>query len=101
MRFFDEKDFTDYQVFLMKSINETVKTLTDKDASIKAVLIGEFPDSHCRFVTVHPFSENQHVHHPEYDHYASLVMDFAPEGMSMFIVEANVGQSFNGTEESN
>ena len=100
MRFFDEKDFLTYQEFLTKSINDVIKSLTDKDKSIKAVLIGEFSDGVYRFVTFHPYSDIIHVHHKEFDHLASLLLDIAPMGMNMFIVEITeaTNGSFSGTK---
>ena len=100
MRFFSENDFVGYQQFLMLSVNEVIKEMATKDKSIKAVLIGEFPDEKYRFVTVHPFSDVTHVHHPEHDHYASLVLDLAPEGMNLFIVGVNHNDG-SGNSESN
>lgn len=99
MRFFSEEDFVGYQQFLLTSINEVIKDLADKDKTIKAVLIGEFPDSQHRFVTVHPFNETTHIHHPEHDHFASLVLDLAPEGMNMFIVGVNAHGTVTRVEE--
>ena len=87
MRFFSESDFITYRSYLLKSVNEAVRSLTDNDRSIRAVLIGEFHDGQYRFITVHPFSKETHVHHPEYDHYASLVTDMVPPGMNMIIIE--------------
>lgn len=101
MRFFDEQDFLNYRNYLMKSVNEAVSTLIEKDKTIKVVLIGEFSDNRYRVVTVHPFSEHQHVHHPELDHYASLVMDLMPPDMNMLIMEVRGEPTFSRTTESN
>jgi hypothetical protein len=100
MRFFDEKDFLTYQGFLYKTIQETIESMTDKDKSIKAVLIGEFPDGKSRFITVHPFSNATHIHHPEYDHFGSLVTDMIPPGMNMVIIEVNHDHAFSRTTKS-
>lgn len=87
MRFFNEQDFISYRDYLIKTVNEAAATLAEQDHSIKAILIGEFPDGRCRFVTVHPFIDAKHKHRPELDHYASLMLDLAPEGMSMYVME--------------
>ncbi len=89
MQYFSERDFISYRDYLIKSVNEVAAKLADQDHSIKAILVGEFPDGRCRFVTVHPFSEAKHKHHTQFDHYASLMLDLAPMGMSMFVVEVN------------
>ena len=101
MRFFDEQDFLNYRNYLMKSVNVAVSTLIEKDKTIKAVLIGEFSDNRYRFVTVHPFSETPNVHHPELDHYASLVMDLMPMGMNMLIMEVHSEPVFSRGTEGN
>jgi len=98
MRFFDEKDFLDYKQFLLTSVHEVVNELSANDETIKVVLIGEFPDCQHRFVTVHPFCERTHIHHPEYDHFASLVLDLAPEGMNMYALGVNGGTVIRTTE---
>jgi hypothetical protein len=89
MQFFDEQDFVTYRDYLIKSVNETASAMAAQDETIKAFLIGEFPDGRCRFVTVHPYTSNQHKHHTQFDHYASLMLDLAPSGMSMFVLEVN------------
>ena len=87
MRFFNEQDFVDYKTYLLKTVNDNIKSLTEQDTTIRAILIGEFPDGQYRFITVHPFASPTHVHHPELDQYASLVLDLIPNGMNMFIIE--------------
>ena len=101
MRFFSEDDFIGYQQFLLTTINEVISKMANEDQSIKVVLIGEFPDMQHRFVTVHPFSETTHIHHPEHDHFASLVLDLAPQGMNMFVVGVNGNGTVTRVEENN
>lgn len=100
MRFFDEQDFLNYREFLMKTVNNAIEDIAASDESVKAILIGEFPDHRNHFVTVHPFEAVTHRHRPELDHYASLVMDLAPEGMNLLVVEIN-NDIQRGTEEDN
>jgi len=92
MRFFSEQDFGSYRDYLIKTVNEAASTLISEDDTIKAILVGEFPDGRCRFVSVHPYTSQQHKHHPQFDHYAGLMLDLAPSGMSMFVLEVTDGE---------
>ena len=99
MRFFSEQDFVNYREFLVNSLNNAISTLTEKDRSIKAVLIGEFTDGISRFVTLHYYGEHSHVHHPEFDYFCSLLGDLMPMGMNMMIVEVKNNGAFTRSTE--
>ena len=99
MRFFNEDDFISYKQYLMQSVNDAVKNVTGGDNSIRAILIGEFPDGNSRFVSFHPNSQIHHKHHPEYDHFGSLIVEMIPNGMNMVVIEVDNDKVLCGTAE--
>lgn len=66
---------------------EAVYAIAQKDDTVRAAAIGEFPDMQCRFVTIHPFSENRVQFHKELDHLGSLFLDVCPPHMNMLVME--------------
>jgi hypothetical protein len=89
-KFYDDADKAAYTSYLSNHLVDVADNLADEDDSIEAILVGEFPDMQCRFVTVH--ANRTFKYHKDLDYLGSLVLDICPPQMNMMVMELNNGE---------